>query len=125
MPVMLSSRELREARSDVLETLTDTCEIQRATESVSSAGIVSQTWAAIKDEALCRIDPETRRDNQGVIAGREASRARFQATFEWDEDIIEGDRVIYEGETLELIELHGIHSARIVTRAVLAKIEGA
>lgn len=122
---MLSSRELTEARADVLETLTDTCEIQRATEAVSSAGDVSQTWATVNDAALCRIDPETRRDNDGVIAGREATRARFQATFEWDEDIREGDRVVFGSDTLELIELHSIHSARIVTRAVLAKIEGA
>lgn len=122
---MLSSRELTEARADVTETLTDTCAIQRATESVSSAGLVTQAWGTVNAVALCRIDPETRRDNAGVVAGREATRTRFQATFVWDEDIAEGDRVVYGDDTLELIELHGIHSARIVTRAVLAKIEGA
>jgi hypothetical protein len=125
MSLMLTPRELEDARSDILETLVSTCRIERATEGTSSSGIVSQSWGTAVASARCRIDPMNLRTNEGVVAEREASRARFRASFEWNVDIQEGDRVIFDSETFELIELHSIHSDRVATRAVLAKIEGA
>lgn len=122
---MLTTRELSQARTDVTETLVSTCRIERKTESVGTGRIVTETWGTAVASAACRIDPVKLRDNDGMVAGREASRARFQATFAWDVDLQEGDRVVFGSDTLELLELHGIHSDRIVTRATLAKIQGA
>lgn len=123
---MITARELDQARLDVAETLVSTCRIERASGSVTSAGIARQTWGTAVGTALCRIDPYNRgRDSRGVVAVRESSKAWFQATFEWDVDLVEGDRVVFGSDTLELVELQGVHSDRIVTRAVLAKIEGA
>jgi len=123
---MLTDRELTQLRADLVETLVSTCRIERPTAGVDGDGLTSESWGTAAASALCRIDPERRRtENTGVVAGREASRAYFVGTFAWDADIAEGDRVIFEGTTLELLELHDIHSDRAVTRARLAKIQGA
>lgn len=125
MTQMLTTRELTDARADVQETLVSASRIERATNGVNSAGVVSQTWGTAVGTAACRIDPWTNRgDLDGVVAAREATRQYYQGTFEWDEDIALGDRVVFGSDTLEIVQLFDDHSARIVTRALLAKIEG-
>ena len=122
---MLTARELSEARADVLETLVDTGVIQRASGTVDSYGNAKQVWAA-SGTVACRLDPYSPwRDMRGTVAGRESTRAYLQLTLAWDADLVEGDRIVFGSDTLELVELWGIHSDRIVTRGLLAKIEGA
>lgn len=121
---MLTDRELTQLRADVVETLVSTCRIERPTTSVDGAGIPGESWGTAVASASCRIDPEKRREASGVVAGREAARSYFVGTFEWDADIAEGDHVIFEGDTLELLELHDTHSDRAVKRARLARIQG-
>lgn len=120
---MLTSRELAQARADVLTTLTDTCAIQRASEGTDSYGHTAKTWATATGGALCRFDPLMRHDNSGQkIAVQEQGRAWYQLTLMWDADLRDGDRVVYGGDTYEVLQLHDDHSARIVRRAMLVKV---
>lgn len=119
---MLTSRELTQARSDVLVTLTDTCAIQRATEAVDAYGYTAKTWTTAASAVLCRFDPFARQDGAGQIAMQEQGRAWYQLTLAWDTDLRDGDRVAYGGDTYEVLQLHDDHSARIVRRAMLVKV---
>lgn len=119
---MLTSRELAQARADVLETLTDTCTIQRATEATDAYGHTAKTWVAAASGAACRIDPFARQDSSGQIALQEKGRAWYRLTLKWDADLRDGDRVAYAGDIYEVLQLHDDHSARIVRRAIVAKV---
>lgn len=119
---MLTLRELAQARSDVLTTLTDTCTIQRAVEVTDNYGHTAKTWATAASGSLCRFDPFARQDGSGQVAMQEQGRAWYQLTLAWDTDLRDGDRVAYGGDTYEVLQLHDDHSARIVRRAVLAKV---
>lgn len=119
---MLTSRELAQARSDALETLTDTCAIERATEVTDNYGHTAKTWATVTNGAACRLDPFQRTDPTGQIAMQEAGRAWYRLTLAWDTDVRDGDRVAYDGDTYEVTQLHDDHSARIVRRAIVAKV---
>ncbi len=119
---MLTDRELMMARSDVAEALVSTCVIERYAGSVDAYGIDKQTWSA-HGTVACRIDPLSQRDSQGMVAGREAGRSYQRLTLAWNADVQEGDRIVFGSETLELVELQNIHDDRIVTRAILAKVE--
>lgn len=119
---MLTSRELDQARADVLETLTDTCTIQRATESTDAYGHTAKTWTAAASGAACRMDPFQRTDPTGQIAMQEQGRAWYRLTLEWDADLRDGDRIAYADDIYEVTQLHDDHSARIVRRAIVAKV---
>lgn len=119
---MLTSLELTQARSDVLVTLTDTCTIQRATEATDTYGHTAKTWATAVSGALCRFDPFARQDSAGQVAMQEQGRAWYRLTLAWDTDLRDGDRVVYDGDTYEVLQLHDDHSARIVRRAAVAKV---
>lgn len=123
---MLTAAELAAAREDVLETLVSTCVIERygAGTAGTAYGMVEQTWSAV-GTVSCRVDPFTSRsDMQGVTAQRESMASYHIASFEWDEDIQPGDRVVFEGSTMEVETLWKDHSYRVLRRAILVQVEG-
>lgn len=123
---MLTARELDDARADVLETLVSTCVIQRpgAGTAGTAWGFPSQDWSAV-GTVVCRVDPVTRNDMlRGVLAERESLKTFYIGSFKWDADLQAGDRVVFESNTMELLNLWDDHSARILRRATLAQVEG-
>ena len=122
---MLTSRELSQLRNDVLETLPDTCRIERPT-VVQSHGYTSNTWGTAVASTSCRIDPDTSRQDVEVVAGREGSISRYILTLIWNVDVQEGDRIVMltDNKNYQLTELHEAHSDRIVRRARVSQIRG-
>jgi hypothetical protein len=123
---MLTSDELTAARADVLETLPDTCTILRPSTSVDSHYFADESSAGTIGTAVaCRLDPFTQRnDASGMVAAREANRAYFMLTLPWNATIDDGDRVVTNGETLQVLQLFNVHSLRLVTRVLCAKVAG-
>lgn len=124
---MLTSAELTAARADVLETLPDTCNILRPSTSTDSHYFADETANAgtVGTAVACRLDPYTNRtDNQGMVAGREANRAYFMLTLPYDATIDDGDRVVVGADMLQILQLYSVHSDRIVTRVLCAKVAG-
>lgn len=119
---MLTSRELAQARNDALETLTDTCVIERPAEITDAYGHTAKTWATAASGAACRLDPFQRTDPTGQIAMQEIGRAWYRLTLAWDADLRDGDRIVHNGDTYEVTQLHDDHSARVVRRAIVAKV---
>lgn len=123
MPDMLSAGELEQLRSDILETLTDTCRIERPTYT-NSYGDSVETWGTAVASAVCRFDPDTLRRDQEMIGEREAGVARYIVTLEYDADVQDGDRLIYDGGTYQIIQLSISHSLRAVRRLRVSEIQG-
>lgn len=115
---MLTETELSQLRNDVLETLTDTVDIKRKSISVSSSGMTSETFSTIVSGAKARVDPErSSRSDVDLVAEREAGRMAFIVTVGYNTDIEVGDRVIFGGETLDVLQVYLQHSDRAVRRA--------
>ncbi len=124
--LMLSARELADLRADVLVTLVDTCTILRASlAAVDAYGDVVPSAGTAGTGIACRLDPFSRRsDSSGLIAGREANTTYLILTLPWDATIDNGDQVLMNGETMDVMQLFDNHSDRAVRRAVLAKASG-
>lgn len=122
----LTSDELTAARADILETLFDSCNILRPSTSVDSHYFADESTAGTVGTAVaCRVDPYTNRtDNVGMVAGRESNRAYFMLTLPWNATIDDGDRVVFGSDTLQVLQLFNVHSDRLVTRALCAKVAG-
>ena len=120
---MLTDAELTQLRADMLPMLTDTCNIERNTGgSVDAYGALVENWTTVGTAVACRVDPYKRDDSKGEAAGREANRSYFRVTLKWDADITDGDRLLWQGDRLEVMQLHQTHSERTVTRAMCGRI---
>lgn len=119
---MLTAAELTQLRADVAELMPDTCDIERNSSSVDSAGFESESWAVQVDDTPCRIDPYNKQFSSGIVGEREENITWWQLTVSWNVDIADGDRVIFGSDTYQIVQLHDDHSNRIVRRALLAKI---
>lgn len=120
---MLSPAELAQLRIDVLETLVDTCRIERDA-GTNLYGDHVPNWGTAIASAVCRFDPDTLRRDQETVAGREAGVARYIVSLEHDTDVRDGDRLIYNGGTFEIIQLHIKHSLNAFRRLRVSEIMG-
>ena len=122
MSLMLSANELADLRATMLDLLPSTCDIQYATVTTNDYGNTSETWANAATAVACRIDPYSRQDNSGLSSLREANTLYFQITLPYNANIQNGDRIIYSGGTVEVLQLHKVHSQNAVIRAIGAQV---
>lgn len=117
----LSSADLARLRSDVLDTLPDTMDIQRTTSGSDAAGYPSESLATVASSVACRIDPVQR---EGILeAGeREAMRVDYQLTCTHGTDLRNGDQVIVNGATLEVVSVGKQLSSALVLRAMVIEV---
>lgn len=122
---MLTDQELAQLRADVLETLPETCMILRPSASADTYGHADPTYGTAVVSVRCRLDPEYRRGNGELVAGREANRSYFTLSLPYDADLRDGDRVVIASGNYEVWQLHGTQTMRAVKRAVVVKTAGA
>lgn len=118
---MLTASELAQLRADILATLPDTCVIQRASAGTSTYYFANEGTASAVGTVACRLDPFNQMDSAGMVAGREANRATWRLTLAYDADISDGDQVVVNGHTFQVMQLHDVHSDHAVRRALLVK----
>lgn len=121
--MMLTTKELAQLRTEALDLLPDTCRIERATVA-NTYGATAETWGTAVASAACRFDPDQSRKEENVVSDREAMVTRYQLTLPYNTDIRDGDRIVYNGGTYQIIELHEQHSLNMFRRARVGQIRG-
>ena len=106
---MLSSSELAQLRSDILDLLPDTCRIERMTVT-NSNGYPEESWGTAVASIACRFDPDTTRSNEDTIAEQEAHIIRYIVTLPYNAGVQDGDRLVFAGSNYEMLQLHDVHS---------------
>lgn len=119
----LTSAELEQIRLDIDEFFTDTCRIERPTVT-NTGGYTSKAWGTAVASAKCRFDPDNSNRDVQVIGEREADIAPYVVSLEYNVDIQDGDRLVYNGGTYHITSLAEAHSARFTTRVRCALIRG-
>jgi len=120
---MLTDNELAQIREDVLGLLPDTCRIERATVT-NSNGYVTETWGTAVASAACRFDIDFSTRSEVLISEREAGISPYLVTFPYDADIRDGDRLVYDGGTYQVLKLWTAQSSHFVRRARASIIQG-
>jgi hypothetical protein len=118
----LTDAELAQLRVDILETLFDSCRIERET-STNTNGYISKTWSTVATVA-CRLDPKQQNRNIEILAERESDVGSNTLTVPYDADVRFGDRVVFNSETYYVTALWESHSARAVRRADVTRVRG-
>lgn len=124
MVAILTDDELRILRHDFAGLLPQSVQIQRATETVSAAGGVTPTWAT-QSTVKGRIDPLKAMGAIGMnaytIADQEKGRSHYQLSVQYDADLRDGDRVLIDGVTYEIRQLHRDVALSAVRRALCVR----
>lgn len=122
MPLnILSDAELADLRTEIVGLLPDTCSIMRPTYT-NNKGKAIETWGTAVASANCRVDPSSQRQsNDQAVGAQESGAARWQLTVEWDCDIQDGDRIVFNSKIYQIEQLHEDHSLRAVRRAILVR----
>lgn len=114
MPLLTSS-ELAQLRSDILDLLPDTCRIERMTVS-NTNGYAEETWGTAVASIACRFDPDNTRIAQEIVAAGEANVIRYIVTLPYDANVQDGDRLFFASSYYEIQQLHDVHSDRASRR---------
>jgi SPP1 family predicted phage head-tail adaptor len=118
----LSAAELARLRDAHTATLTATCSIWRKVKATNDAGGPDDTWAQQIASVACRVMPSQLQRVLETDAGRETMSAYFRLTVPFDTDIQAEDRIVYDGDSYQVVALWDDHDLRTARRAVIAKV---
>lgn len=121
---MLTTRDLSRARSDIAEVMFETAYILRPTAGsayIDAAGHYSESMGTA-GTTTARLDPLKLTTQNPFYAAQEAGKALFQLTMPYDTTLYVSDRVVTNGVTVEVLQVHRQHSDKHVIRAVCALV---
>lgn len=99
---VFESGELATLRVEVQETLTDTCAIQRLSQTSDGAGGQADSWATVAT-AACRVRPGGQESQERLMAERVQASSPFVFSFAWDTDLTERDQIVFDGQTYRVL----------------------
>jgi SPP1 family predicted phage head-tail adaptor len=102
--------------------LTATCAIWRKVKATTNAGGADDTWVLQYANVPCRLMPELSRRVVEELAGREAMLTTYRLTVPYDTDLRADDRVVFDGDTYEVLALWDDHDLRTARRAWVGKV---
>jgi hypothetical protein len=116
----LSTAELSQLRDDLDDLMPDSCAILRRT-FTNDKGHMTESLGTAVVSVACRVDPLKRMADAGLVADQEKGTTFWQVTLPYDTDILDGDELRWNGDTLRMIALHNDHSAKACKRAIMAR----
>ncbi len=119
---LLTSRELADLRSDILDLLPDTCRIERMT-FTNTTGNAEESWGTAVASMACRFDPDTSRKETETVAEQEAHLIRYIVTLPYNANVQDGDRLVFAGNTYEMLQIHDVHSSNATKRLKVSLIK--
>src|SRR5678816_267514 len=108
------------AQDHVLDTLTDTCTIQRRLKVYDSKGGFTITYPSNQWTlgVACYVAPQSAmRTGEMVVAGKITSLSDYVVSFVTGQDVVDTDRIIWNGLTLEVV------GTRLRTNAILLQVD--
>lgn len=106
------------ARAHIVDILTDTCTIQRRTAVSDGRGGQTITYATLASAVACYVAPQSSsRSGEMVVGGKVTSISDYVVSFIYTQDVVDTDRIIWNGLTLEVI------GTRLRTNAILLQVD--
>lgn len=124
---MLTATELADMRQAILEALPDTGQVTRPTRAADGLGGQTVTYTTAIAAVACRLSLPTG-GTPGIsqlgkeIAERLGNRTIFVASFPYNTDVRDGDRLAVNGKTYEVLAIIN-GSWEIARRAMVARVD--
>ncbi len=126
---MLTAIELSQLRSDINETLPDTCIVRRSTLAAPDARGFSDPSHSAVGTIICRVDPFNKQRDSNLLGTdfgsfRVASRSWYMLTLKDDADIEDADNISFNNKAYEVLRIFDDHTNRAVKRVLIVRLEG-
>jgi len=120
----ISAAELAIYRGILEQTLlgTDTCTIQARTWVPDTMGGGSYSWANAATSVPCRMVPQGIQQREEMTGGKITIHDTYDCYVHWDRGLDETMRVIFGGETFEVIHVDDVHTERLSRSAVVVRV---
>lgn len=124
MRLGLTTTQLERFRANVAQLLPQTAVIQSVANGSDGAGGWSETWTAVTGGTVnCRLDPLKRSaDEVDVIGEKETMRVMYQCTVPYDAPIVEGNRLVVDGKTYQVVALAIDHAWKVSKRVLIGEL---
>ncbi len=101
----------------------NTAVIQRAALADDGEGGQTETWSAVAGGTVdARIDPLSGSgDRIEIEALKESTLQPYRLSLEWGAPLQDGDRVVINSETYEVLSLDTSHDGGVAVRAVISR----
>lgn len=119
----ISEAELNRLRAAHRAMLTGSCTIQHKSKAANSMGGADDTWQSELFTTPCRLMPQQATRQGELVGEREVLTSYYRLTVPYDADLRPDDRVLFDGDTYQVIALWDDHNLRTARRALLAKVE--
>lgn len=116
----LSTKELDRIRSDIGDTLPDTCTIMSPTYTQDNFGGFTQVFGTASANVPCRLDVIKPREQ--VIDGKNTHFTQFMVSLPWDTTISPNYRVVIGSDTFNVVGISPAKSWNVVKRAVVEAV---
>jgi len=117
----LTAAELAQARSDAEELLPSTCTIQVRSTAADGYGGVSESWSDT-DDVPCRLDNVSVKARMEGSGDKTTVHDAWTLFVHWDRSIAAGNRVVFGGDTYEVISVQDDHDWRLLREATLQRV---
>ncbi len=126
---MLTAIELSQLRSDINETLPDTCIVRRSTLADPDARGFSDPDPSAVGTIICRVDPFNKQRDSNLLGTdfgsfRVASRSWYMLTLKDNADIEDADNIVFNSKAYEVLRIFDDHTNRAVKRVLIVRLEG-
>jgi SPP1 family predicted phage head-tail adaptor len=120
----ITAAELELYRNTLEDTLlgTDTCTIQTRTWTSDDMGGGTYSWANAATAVPCRMVPKGLSQREEITGGKITVHDMFTCYVHWDRNLDETMRVIFGGETYEVIHVDDAHSERLTRSADVVRV---
>jgi len=120
----ITAAELALYRTILEDTLlaTDTCTIQTRTWVPDDQGGGSYSWSAAATEVPCRLVPRGVVSREEMTGGQIRVHDMFELFVHWDRSLDEEMRVIFGGDTWEIIHVDDTHTQRLTRSADVVRV---
>lgn len=121
---LLTAGERARARAVAEEALVDRCQVARFAQIADGqGGYEPEEYRVIAQDVPCRLSSTDRESSEAGAAGRAGGRVvRLTLTVPWDQDVIVGDRIVWEESWYEVIGIV-VGSFRTARRVMVAAVE--
>jgi len=120
----ISAAELELYRGIIESTLlaTDTCAIWTREWTADDMGGGEWTYTAAATAVPCRLVPKALGQREEIVGGQITVHDLYTLSIHWDRDLDETMRVVFGGETFEVIHVDDAHTERLSRSADVVRV---
>lgn len=118
---MIDAIDLAQMRADQAEGFPSTCTIQAPTETTDALGAKVKSYSNTYTSIACRMSPMSQQDAVAILGEQYGRYSSWWLTVAYNQTIAPGYRVVFGGDTFDVVTVIDDHDWRTARRVVVVR----